>query len=323
MGFGCSGARSTEPPSPSSRTCCLLTPVENELWIRTLGQKIADPSNLGRHKVGGGDEYGIVYTCNAGFLDLAHLRDLVDLTQYYYKYLTVVGRNKKGNTIPCAHYSSSGATILADVPDSPQSTRIDVARSMAFDESVFHEIETYWITGVGGKNSSFSPEDLTSNLIGTYVAGQALLAGGDFATAVTAVLLTLMSDLNARPHDDTVFVFNLVKNWFTDITSSTALADPDYLKQRNFKFNPIDPCLIPGLPTCTAQQFPPFIPKDFAANIVAFYDMQFTVPLLNVRARDPQRIGQTLKKGGFSKAVEDIKFDAFTQYGDKFDSCAP
>jgi len=44
----------------------------------------------------------------------------------------------------------------------------------AYQESIFHEIESYWDHSTGEHHSAFSPEDFVSNYLGTYVASQAI-----------------------------------------------------------------------------------------------------------------------------------------------------
>jgi len=65
---------------------------------------------------------------------------------------------------------------------------MDVARDAAYQESIFHEIESYWDHSTGEHHSAFSPEDFVSNYLGTYVASQAIAtirgSGEDFSSAM-------------------------------------------------------------------------------------------------------------------------------------------
>src|SRR5256885_14603477 len=71
--------RGTVTGSPGSRACCLLAP-------RVLGNRIIEVGDIKAHVYGNGgllegkEQWGIVYTCAAGFLDVAHMRDMIDLT---------------------------------------------------------------------------------------------------------------------------------------------------------------------------------------------------------------------------------------------------
>src|SRR2546430_10748342 len=165
--------RPESDPAPYQRNCCLLSPLK--VPVPRGGVGIADPAALGQHKYGGGDIYGPVYTCAAGFLDLGHLRDHIDLTKYYFSWLRKL-KFAKDASIPATAFDG----IIVINKDIPKEDRIDVARSIAYSQSIAYEIFEYWSNVPGFHNSAFSPEDLVSNFLGTYVAGVALAAKRSF-----------------------------------------------------------------------------------------------------------------------------------------------
>ncbi|MGI0036692.1 MAG: DUF4056 domain-containing protein, partial [Nitrososphaera sp.] len=177
-------------PIPN-RFCCLLAPQQvNSL---TSNDNIADPRNLGQH--GGWDEVnGNIYSGEAGFLDLSHIRDSCDATKYIFDR---IARGTTPSTV-FVNYSRLGIYSkpigVAVVHKSPLRP-IDVARRIAYDVGLGNEIATYYDMGVlgvdvGGHNSSFSPEDLCSNFLGTLLAERAIAAQGNFGNSVTAELNT-------------------------------------------------------------------------------------------------------------------------------------
>ena len=265
--ISCTGTRTVPPPSPGMRTCCMLSPAHT----------IVEPGTLGTHRADtDSDVYGPMYTCAGGFIDIAHLRDLVDLTRYYHHWLTVGGKNSAGDSFSPFHYRGK-VTIKATVP---AAQRIDVARSMAYDHSVFHEIYSYWNKVTGMHNSAFSPEDLVSNYLGTYVGGLALAAGGVFDTAVTTALNTLLADLGARPAADTRATFSLIiGRWITG-SGVLDLRSNDYLRRRNFDVRPINPWLVPGAPGCAVTTWPVHVPKEIPLGISGLYEMDLAVPII-------------------------------------------
>jgi hypothetical protein len=86
----------------------------------------------------------------------------------------------------------------------------------AYDDALAHEIWTYWVKAPGGHNSSFSPEDLCSNYLGTLVAARALAAGGAFVPAVEKALRSLLVSLDAQNDAETRAAFGLISHRWVD-----------------------------------------------------------------------------------------------------------
>src|SRR5262249_45547108 len=120
---------------------------------------------LGRHGRSG-EVTGIIYTGKAGFIDLGHLRDHCDLTKFIHDQLTI-------GLTPMRVSAVLGEAVMHKCPASD----ITVARAIALDAGLGHEILSYNSFSPGGHNSSFSPEDLCSNFLGTLVAERAIAAG--------------------------------------------------------------------------------------------------------------------------------------------------
>jgi hypothetical protein len=121
---------------------------------------------------------GIVYTCRGGFLDTAHVRDFADST--WFLAARIEERLETGGTITLADYGGRRRVTIRPVPAerirAAGRTRvaIAVAARLAFDLSVWREIATWYgfesVPPWSEKLSSFSPEDLYSNLLGTRLA---------------------------------------------------------------------------------------------------------------------------------------------------------
>src|SRR5687768_15175118 len=129
-----------DPPSMISRSCCMLT----------TGHGVFEQPDVVSYRKWD-RAAGVMYTCNGGFLDFGHLFDFIEITDYYHHYLTKGGRNRAGKIIPGLFGEET--TIRQDISAADAPT---VAASIAFDFSVFYEIMTYWVSGVGQHNSSFS-----------------------------------------------------------------------------------------------------------------------------------------------------------------------
>jgi hypothetical protein len=346
-------------PELSFRPCCLLAdrlgiindvPVFGALWPRIMVDLSGD--NL-RHVSGTTvfgmfiqrlfqvlpgvsppERSGTLYTCAAGFVDLGHLRDFADLTRHYY-YGLVRRRTRsvveRGTTVPLlqTHGGIAGEVILQrDVPAANPGdldSLIDVARSIAYDVSIMYEIKTYGEMRVGGRSSSFSPEDLVSNYLGTYVGGRALkrqvadsaeLPTGEpgearlattFDAAVTVELAELFLKLHAVDVEHTLAAFNTIKGrWVKDEILPPNFLDVDYVQRRNFHTRPIQPWLVPG--ACVDTDFPEEVDRQLPDEAVTahlshyFFESSFFENLLFLN-RD------------FEQYIDKVKADARVRYG--------
>jgi hypothetical protein len=343
-------------PELKARPCCLLAeklglihdiPVFGHIWPRIMVDLSGDHL---RHRAGTGvfgsvlrrERSGTVYTCAAGFVDIGHLRDFADLTRHYYFALVrrrTKGVIERGTTFPLlqTHGGITGEVILQrDIPAAGPSDLdaiVAVARSIAYDVSVMYEIKTYGETRVGGRSSSFSPEDLVSNYLGTYVGGRALkvqiensskLPAGEpgesalattFDAAVTGALETLLQRLHALDVQKTIQAFNKIDGkWVTSAAFGPNFMDPDYVVRRNFHIRPVQPWLVPDM--CVDTDFPEDVDRELPGEAVMGhltryeFESAFFENLIFLN-RD------------FDQYVEKIKADARVRYraqaGDRFD----
>ena len=155
----------TVPPNILPRLCCMFGPSP---------AKFIDPTKLGTHKDPVTEILGIVYTGRAGFIDLGHLRETCDITEFVWTRLQ--GSGGSSTLIPIVQ---GEATIIKKVP---QGRWLAVAQAIANDHALGHEISSYDVHSPGGHNSAFSPEDLCSNFVGTVVARRADTSRGGWIT---------------------------------------------------------------------------------------------------------------------------------------------
>ncbi len=180
---------------PASRTCCALG-VSGAIEPGAVTGHVYGSTSL--------SNVGYVYTAKAGILDIGHIRDHVDLTKYIYAAI-VAGHAK----IPCRE----GTATLSRTPADP----IAIAQAIAYVDSWSHEIRTF---GTAFQDfSAFSPEDLTSNFIGTFIGALALASGGPgagFDAAVDNELSAMLTALGARSRVDTEAVIAMKKSVWWD-----------------------------------------------------------------------------------------------------------
>jgi uncharacterized repeat protein (TIGR03803 family) len=170
-------------------------------WCCSLGQgagvttKAIDPTQIQGHHYGGGDPVGFVYTTHIGLVDLGHARDNADMTKYLYDYLMMLGRGGKTYLpLPLVEGVLQVHKLPAD-----QDAILDMAGAIAYLEAWAHELTT-WGT-LSQDFSSFSPEDLVSNVVGITVGKLAIrdCCEVKYDQAVDIQLLKMLNDLGAQP----------------------------------------------------------------------------------------------------------------------------
>jgi hypothetical protein len=275
---------------PGQRTCCLLAPTLSPF---AADSNLADPAALGTH--GGGDErVGLVYTGGAGFIDLGHLRDLIDLTRFVYDRLAT------GSGSPALKTSHGEAIWDAARLGGAPAMRIKVARAIAYDDSIGYEIFTYSVMAPGFHNSAFSPEDLCSNYLGTLIAERAILGGArSFQAAATAEIGTALARLQAQPVREALRAFNRIARRWVDFTGVPSLARNDYLRRRNFSRYPWKAGHPGDIPT------PGWVTADLGP-VDGFYNYAHTLT-------------RVITRSDFPAEVAAIRGDASRRYGPDFD----
>lgn len=200
---------------PPSRTCCAL-----QAYDTFLSEPI-EPSKAVGHIYGSSStgNCGYIYTEKAALLDIAHLRDHVDLTKYAY------------DAIKAGHARIECRDGIATIDQSPKDP-ILLAQAIAFADSWAHELKTF---GTLEDYSSFSPEDMVSNFLGTYIGGRAIAQAGTgpgFNAAVDTILSGLLSTLGARSASDTYAAIKSKSGkWFDPLPGKA-------LHHRNFEVVP-------------------------------------------------------------------------------------
>jgi hypothetical protein len=131
---------------------------------------------------------------------------------------------------------------------------------------VEHEIITFGVPIPGMDNSSFSPEDLPSNLFGTMVAAAAFRADGGSDAAITQRFTTMLTAAGAQPVAVGQQVQQAAANrgwWGAPPAGMSWVNSP--LRKRNFTADPwlideagtvrIGTGALPKAPQLTSQDF--------------------------------------------------------------------
>jgi len=215
----------TRRPSMFDRGCCLL--VSRSL---TGVDKLKDRWGTGTYDR---SQPGTLYTGKAGFVDLAHLWSVAEVTAYAYQQIYAAGGKRAPRSAPsratrrCAarRRRRSGWGWRAA---SPTTTRWHT-RSPGTGNRL-----------AGAHNSAFSPEDLCSNYLGTVVAARALLSASatprtTFVGEAETQLRLLLTSLDAQTETETKKAFALIsRRWVDETQVEDLLPGPKYLRRRNF-----------------------------------------------------------------------------------------
>lgn len=248
-------ARQIENPPPRIiRTCCSFGANMGFVGIPFAKKTdITSPSGIGPHVYLGDKEEknGNIYTRRGGFLDFGHLRDCADWTAYLYE-LIIASKDNKELTFFYLGNEGGSKTLTINIPDNiTKEETIQLAGKIAYDLSVWHEISTWfgssYVPLVPERFSSFSPEDLYSNLMGVHIAMKAIRSDLEYNEAMTVELTKMLAELEAvdteqETYDAMVMVDH---EWYT---SEKRLPNKKILLKRFLDSgSKLTPWLVPGL----------------------------------------------------------------------------
>lgn len=237
------------PPSVI-RTCCSFGADLSLGGIPFLKRTdITSISEIGLHHYLGDKEEnnGNIYTRRGGFIDMGHLRDCADMTAFMYK---LIISQKETDGVFTADLGTEGGpkTLTLNIPCNIDSLEAyQVAGKIAYDLSLWHEIATWFGTSylpfVPERYSSFSPEDLYSNLLGVKLGISALKSDLDYDEAMTFLIHDVLDSLETvSTFDETYAAMEKVENiWWT---KDKNLPSRKVLLKRYFD---TDSCLSPWL----------------------------------------------------------------------------
>jgi len=197
------------------------------------------------HEYGGSfsEENGQIYTCKAGFIDSAHVREVGDWTSYL-AHKIYYALKQGGKTRIALRPEGTKETYLFLRPFKGTVTKelaIALAQRISFELSLWHEISSwYGYTSVpiySQRHSAFSPEDLYSNMLGTFVAKEVLMKSGDYNETFNQVLREKIKALGPLSRKGTETAFDMVegKNKWWD---KNHVVTPDFflVRKRNLDY---------------------------------------------------------------------------------------
>lgn len=243
---------------PRARMGCLPFPGLTTLYVA------APPEALGEHSYldeSGETSRGLVYTTRGGFLDIAHVRNTIDLTAYIHARVSHA-MHAGWSCVRFSSFEPSVYTVHLEYPAEwgklstvERSRVIDEAsvrlsQRLALEAMTWHEILTWHgfkSMGVFSEaGSAFTYEDGPSHAVGVLIAGEALRRTGGISEAfdreVTGLLDMTLSDLGVVSKDQMKEAIASVKgDWWEDNTARKRFLET------GLENNTVTPWLVPGL----------------------------------------------------------------------------
>ena len=239
-------------PPRVTRTCCAFGSKMKLVVIPFVKlNHVIEFENLGTHHyLGHRDEgNGILYSEKGGFIDLGHLREWADWTAFLYVY---INSQREGLSQKKQLGREGGMRFLElkGIDELDIDNRIKLAGKIAFDMSLWHEIATGYgvstIPFVSEKFSSFSVEDVYSNILGIELGMIALKSPLDFNTAMTELLSARLIELGVVDNLEATYdAFDQVEGlwWSQDYAIPKNKVT---IKRKYLESNCIFPWLIPN-----------------------------------------------------------------------------
>src|SRR3990172_5292714 len=242
----------------------------------SLGTLFLDPNGVGTHGYynGWAERNGIVYTCKAGHIDIAHVRKAADWMAY--TTANILNQLKKEKTEFSFRLKESPRHFVEltypqwweDLPEDEKGRirkeiAVGLGQYFTYLGGVWHEIITwfgYRSTGIYPEfPSAFGWEDCFSDLLGAHLAAKALRdAGHDYDEALTLPIGRELEDFGAHSGRTGRKASDSVRGlWFTG--DFLFIID---MKARNFDIGMDDgfitPWLVPALAECEGAEAQPY-----------------------------------------------------------------
>ena len=258
------------------RTCCGFG-VEIGIAGVPFAKKtdITSREIMGSHTFMGhkDEKNGNIYTRRGGFLDMGHLRDCADWTAFLY---TLIKASQADPQFLYTELRNEGGakSLILNVPkDFDDENIIQLAGKISYDLSLWHEISTWfgasYIPLVPERFSSFSPEDMYSNLLGVHLGMRAIKSNLDYNEAMTMELNKMLDTLDAFKTEDETFDAMLKVNevWYTN--------EKRYPNKKVTlkRYIDLDSDFIPWLVPGYESQLPPYLLRKPDSALAKYYEL--------------------------------------------------
>ncbi len=298
-------------PARIIRTCCGFG-VEIGIAGVPFAKKtdITSREKMGTHTYMGGrtEQNGIIYTRRGGFLDMGHLRDCADWTAYLYNLIKASQTDPYYRHIELRNEGGAKSLDLNVPKDLNEDEIIHLAGKISFDLSMWHEISTWfgasYVPLIPEKFSSFSPEDMYSNLMGVHLGMRAIKNNLDYDEAMTSELDKMLDSLESVNSEVETYNAMLKVNevWYTN---QKKYPNKNVVLKRYIEFGPeLVPWLVPGY----ESRLQPYILSKPADSLSKYYKLSlklnFRFPVDSVI---PKKMDRVITQNDFDKFVHFIQ----------------
>jgi hypothetical protein len=198
-------------------------------------------------------------------------------------------------------------SLFLNVPkDLNEDQIIELAGKISYDMSLWHEISTWfgasYVPLVPEKFSSFSPEDMYSNLMGVHMGMRAIKSNLAYNEAMTFELNKMLDSLESVNTEAETFDAMLKVNqvWYTN---EKRYPQKDVVLKRYIE---LDADLIPWLVPGYESQMPPFALRKPDNSFTRYFELvlklNFRFPVDTIFAKRTNRI------------ITQNDFEAFVRY---------
>lgn len=209
------------PPPRIIRPCCVLGADFQLMGIPfSKVNHIMSPGDLNNHSYMGGKKEGngIIYTKKGGFIDIGHLRDQADWTRYLFSLILTELSN--GEFIKKLKHEGGSKYLTINATELDTMDCLLLAGKITFDLSLWHELSTWFgastLPFVSERYSSFSLEDVYSNLLGIYIGMEALKSDLPYESAMTQAIYQTLDSLGAQSEAETAVAMESVREiWWS------------------------------------------------------------------------------------------------------------
>jgi hypothetical protein len=263
------------------RACCAFGYDLNLVGLPFITiTHISSVEQLGNHHYLGDNNEGngLIYTQRGGFIDVGHLRDIADWTNYLYS-IILMSRGE-GRVVQKLGYEGGRKNLYFDLnADMDSSDCLILAGKIAFDLSLWHELSTWFgastIPMMPERYSSFSVEDVYSNLLGVYIAMEALQSNLPYNQGMTELLAKTLADLAAvTTEEETYAALEAVRNiWWT---RDKRLPNKNVILKRDTDvYTNVHPWLVPDTLGEILDPYILSVPKTTATgqDLASFYEL--------------------------------------------------
>lgn len=308
------------PPPKIIRTCCSFG-VDVSIARIPFAKRtnIISLAEMGTHQYMGSkiEGNGIIYSKKGGFIDLGHLRDYADWTAWLYVLLTSHKDVQEPLSINLGIEGGNKTIVFKHMMLLTDNDFYQLAGKIAYDLSVWHEIATWfgasYLPLIPERYSSFSPEDLFSNLLGIKLGIQALKSDLEYNDAMTLLIANTLDSLQVVSSEEGTYqAMKKVENiWWT---SKKALPSKGVLLKRYLDTEyHLSPWMLPG-----EIQDGIFILSKPDAYLSFFYEFKIKLnqkfPLKHLY---PLQLDRTINQKDFSiliKFIEKAERDFYLKF---------